>query len=683
LNATSSPEMVMIMNQGTATLSLSSITTQVPFGLQGVLPTSVPAGGQASFEVTFTPNGPGPFSGNLTITGNAPTCPTVIPLQGTVKNSPPKITSVTATPAEVFKGDTSALSVSANDPDADTLTYLWTLSGCGALISDNAAQVSFSSAGVSSPCQAALTVTVGDGKGGTDSKSVSVKVINSPPVVNLTANPTEVFLGGMSKLTSAASDPDGDTLSYRWSVGSCGTIVPESKAPDTATFTAAAAVGPCAISLKVDDGKGGMATASTYVNVMGVEFEGFLTDSSFSPIGGNSMDVIFTRDNNTVCSNLSGKQLPAQKIPATNPGDQYLILQATRVDSSIGSVAFSLNMPQGYDSFGLSVLPAFLLKGAMPVQAFDAFPPPIGNSLNSTINNYQLSLCNDMSGFDCRGTPGLFPATPGSLKPLSTNYTRAGKLQLTVPFPPTNVVVVAIHLDYALRILAEGCWPAGSDSSFVQGSTFKAEVTTNASTSPGSLAVDLLAAGKNATGIAGFAQTSDTTSTPKMGVTVDISPSFPVPQPPGFSPTTNLSGFYAVALIPGVDYSIRLKNSSGENVPARSSNSTSIRLNPGEFRDLNFTSISLADPVIHGWIVDGEKGVPGTTVELIHPSSRKTIAISTTDAGGYYRFAFHQAGSFTVTITPPSGYIGTDTSQTVTVEPFQTLLVNFRVGKIH
>jgi photosystem II stability/assembly factor-like uncharacterized protein len=87
VNTTSAPVTVTINNPGTAALLISDISTQnPPFAITNPSPNigNVPPGGHASFDVIFSPTGPGPFSGNLTILSNAPALRTVIPLQGTV-----------------------------------------------------------------------------------------------------------------------------------------------------------------------------------------------------------------------------------------------------------------------------------------------------------------------------------------------------------------------------------------------------------------------------------------------------------------------------------------------------------------------------------------------------------------------------------------------------------------------
>jgi len=79
---------------------------------------------------------------------------------------------------------------------------------------------------------------------------------NQPPVItSLVATPGKVELGKTSQITCTASDPDGDILSYAWSVAG-GVVVGQEnvviwEAPDTD--------GDFTISVTVSDGKGGTA----------------------------------------------------------------------------------------------------------------------------------------------------------------------------------------------------------------------------------------------------------------------------------------------------------------------------------------------------------------------------------------------------------------------------------------
>lgn len=86
---------------------------------------------------------------------------------------------------------------------------------------------------------------------------------NQPPVVSsLTASNGRVSPSGSCQVKCVASDPDGDKLSYAWSVNR-GSISGEGS---TVTWTAPAAPGNYTIAVKVTDGRGGeMTTELTIV----------------------------------------------------------------------------------------------------------------------------------------------------------------------------------------------------------------------------------------------------------------------------------------------------------------------------------------------------------------------------------------------------------------------------------
>jgi hypothetical protein len=85
----------------------------------------------------------------------------------------------------------------------------------------------------------------------------------SPAISSLTASEEQVSPSGSCQVESAASDPDGDELSYTWSA-SGGNI---SREGSTVTWTAPETSGNYTITVKVTDGKGGEATAELTIAV--------------------------------------------------------------------------------------------------------------------------------------------------------------------------------------------------------------------------------------------------------------------------------------------------------------------------------------------------------------------------------------------------------------------------------
>ncbi|MBN2798984.1 MAG: hypothetical protein JXX28_07530, partial [Deltaproteobacteria bacterium] len=170
----------------------------------------------------------------------------------------PNITSITAQPSAVAKGGTIALHASANDPDGDPLDYAWyapegwILSGTGPSVTLDAP---------ASPGELALIelVVTDSPVGLTSSASIGVSTLpNQPPVVaSASALPNLVFPGEPIDLSVIATDPDGDALSYTWSVSDPEWVLgsaPGGSQTVTSPFTYDAAA---VVTVQITDGFGG------------------------------------------------------------------------------------------------------------------------------------------------------------------------------------------------------------------------------------------------------------------------------------------------------------------------------------------------------------------------------------------------------------------------------------------
>jgi outer membrane protein OmpA-like peptidoglycan-associated protein len=180
-------------------------------------------------------------------------------------NRPP-IAACSVNPASVFAGSTDAvtLHVNASDPDNDTLSYSYTATG--GTIEGTGADGRWNPAGLAAGTYTA-TAKVDDGKGGTASCSADLKVEPKPnqnPVISCTTDRSPIMPGERTGITSVASDPDGDPLTYTYSATAGQVSGDGAKATFDSTGLQA---GSYTVKCGVSDGRGGTAESSTNVDV--------------------------------------------------------------------------------------------------------------------------------------------------------------------------------------------------------------------------------------------------------------------------------------------------------------------------------------------------------------------------------------------------------------------------------
>jgi len=137
-------------------------------------------------------------------------------------NTPPKILSLSAQPETLKPEEISLITCQAEDPDEEPLSYQWSASEGS--IQGEGAQVRYKAP--SFPGKYLLEVTLTDERGAKVKRSltIAVQALNRPPeITSLVAYPRTVEAGKTTLITCQAQDPDGDTLSYEWSV-SAGSI---------------------------------------------------------------------------------------------------------------------------------------------------------------------------------------------------------------------------------------------------------------------------------------------------------------------------------------------------------------------------------------------------------------------------------------------------------------------------
>lgn len=120
---------------------------------------------------------------------------------------------------------------------------------------------------------------------------------NNPSIASVTVVPGSVAANGIATVSVAATDPDGDALTYSYSV-SGGAI---QGVGASATWTAPGQAGSCSVTVNVSDGKGGTASGNGSLTVTAAVTQ--ITGTASFPVGtsadlSNSKVSIYTSLNN-------------------------------------------------------------------------------------------------------------------------------------------------------------------------------------------------------------------------------------------------------------------------------------------------------------------------------------------------------------------------------------------------
>jgi len=174
-------------------------------------------------------------------------------------NNWPTVTDVLATPGWIALGAPVSLSVSANDSDGDTLSYLWTTgSTCasGSFTNGTSATASFTLPASAPDTYCEFDVAVSDGHGGSTNGTIYLPVgappsIVAPAIVDAAQSAAVVDPSATVMFSVEAMDPQASAMTFVWST-SAGSLSGQSDTADTSQVTLTApAIGSTDIAVSV------------------------------------------------------------------------------------------------------------------------------------------------------------------------------------------------------------------------------------------------------------------------------------------------------------------------------------------------------------------------------------------------------------------------------------------------
>lgn len=227
--------------------------------------------GTPSFDVPHLCGDPGDVTVALTVTARDQQSETTVKIihLGDVENDPPGVTIVA--PGSAGEGTQVTLDGSqSTDCNGDVLTYTWTGPDDVVLSDPSGAVTTFTAPTVYAARTLTFTLTVDDGRGGTDSATFDVEVpndVNEAPVVE-TAADVYVDVVDPATLTATATDPNGDPVTgWEWTQTGGPSVSLSGADTASVSFQAPATPGAVELAVRATDGTDWSAPVPVVVHV--------------------------------------------------------------------------------------------------------------------------------------------------------------------------------------------------------------------------------------------------------------------------------------------------------------------------------------------------------------------------------------------------------------------------------
>jgi hypothetical protein len=181
----------------------------------------------------------------------------------------PVIQSLSATGLAAIPGGTVTVTVDAQSPEGLTLTYAWTVTPVGWTIAsgqgtDTVDITAPSTYGASGSAQVSVSDT--EGRIGVGLISLSTEGNSAPIIHSISAYPNPTYRGGQILIDAYATDPNGDTIIYAWTIPAGFTLL--SGAGTSSIVIQPTAFASGSVSLTANDGAGESTLCAIGVSVI-------------------------------------------------------------------------------------------------------------------------------------------------------------------------------------------------------------------------------------------------------------------------------------------------------------------------------------------------------------------------------------------------------------------------------
>jgi hypothetical protein len=228
VGTTSAPIPVTVTNNGTASLSFTSVVATGDFsvaasGTTCTISAPLAASSNCVIDVAFTPTAAGARSGSLTLTDNASGSPQVVSLIGTGTAPAVSLSASPAFPPEPVGTTSPSQGVTVINAGNASLSFAAIrLSGPFGIEASRTSCTTSSSVSASGSCTLAITFTPTSGGPGSGSLSITDNAPNSPQTVQLAGIGEDFTLAPPSGSSSSSAVPPGQAATYTLIVGKEG-----------------------------------------------------------------------------------------------------------------------------------------------------------------------------------------------------------------------------------------------------------------------------------------------------------------------------------------------------------------------------------------------------------------------------------------------------------------------------